>query len=174
MEDNTGHGARRAIEALRSGVPNRDVVKQLGVFQGDVTQKFTELREDTSLACQQGDERGRHMVISGGFGSGKSHLLEYLRHQALEHNCVCSYVVVSKETPLFDLTRLYRSAAETATVPGRAGRAIPEILARSDEAGLGRFAHLCEWAQNQPEYQNRFVPLLHILLESTDRDEIVN
>jgi len=67
------------------------------------------------------------MMIAGDFGSGKSHLLEYLMHLALEQNFVSSKIVISKETPLFDPIKLYRAAAEAAIIPSKRGSAITEI-----------------------------------------------
>jgi hypothetical protein len=154
--------ARRAIEALRAGVPNRDAVRQLPVFQGDITQKFTEMLWELQESAAKDDTSPRSMVISGGFGAGKSHLLEYLRHEAMEHQCVCSHVVISKETPLFDGLKLVRSAAETAALSERAGRAVPEILFSERLTGE-RFTLLLKWAIEQPVLSGRFAPLLKIL-----------
>ena len=52
------------------------------------------------------------MLVAGDFGTGKSHLLGYLESQALAQNFVCSRVVVSKETPLFDMDKMYKAAVE--------------------------------------------------------------
>ncbi len=154
--------ARRAIEALRAGVPNRDAVRQLPVFQGDITQKFTEMLWELEESAQKDDTSPRAMVISGGFGAGKSHLLEYLRHEAMEQRCVCSHVVISKETPLFDGLKLVRAAAETAALVETAGRAVPEVLFSERLTGE-RFSLLFKWAVEQPALAGRFAPLLKII-----------
>lgn len=164
MEGNPTIGARRAVEALRSGVPNRDVVRELGVFQGDVTQKFADLREDMRQSCERDEECPRSTVVSGGFGCGKSHLLEYLRHEALEHDCVCSHVVISKETPLFDPLKLLRAAAEMAAVPRKVGRAVPEILF-TEKFNSPEFVRLFQWAHQQDAFGDRIAPLVKILDE---------
>lgn len=155
--------ARRAIEALRAGVPNRDAVRQLPVFQGDITQKFTETLWEVQQASQN-DVAPRSMALSGAFGSGKSHLLAYLRHVAIEHNFVCSQVVISKETPLFDPLKLLRAAVETATISETAGRAVPEILF-GGEFDRDRFAELLRWVCEQPVLGDRVAPLLRIIDE---------
>ena len=67
------------------------------------------------------------MLIGGGFGSGKSHVLEHLAHLALVAGFVVSKVVISKETPLYDPAKVYRAAIDNAKVPGRPGSAIDEI-----------------------------------------------
>jgi len=156
--------ARRAIEALRAGVPNRDAVRQLPAFQSDLTQKFTECIWRMQETATTGDESPRHMIISGGFGAGKSHLLEYLRHEALEQRCICSQVVVSKETPLFDTLRLLRAATETAVAPGKAGRALPEIIFDQKLDSM-RSVGLFKWVHEQPGLGERVGPLLNILDE---------
>ena len=164
MSRDAGLMARRAIEALRSGVPNRDAVRQLPAFQNDITQKFSESIWEMREAAASGEESSRYMVISGGFGAGKSHLLEYLRHEALEQNCVCSHVVISKETPLFDPLKLLRAAAETASAPKKAGRAVSEIIF-ADKLDDMRFAKLFKWAHEQPGLGDRVAPLLKLLDE---------
>ena len=58
-------------------------------------------------------EAGTGMLIAGGFGSGKSHLLwSILKHIALEENYVCSKIVISKETPLYHPAKVYQAAME--------------------------------------------------------------
>src|SRR5688572_11799379 len=98
---------RRALEALRSGVPNTDAVRVLGCNQRAVEAKFHE-----QITMLKGSGQVAGLLVKGGFGTGKSHLLEYLEHLAVSKNCVCSRVVVSKETPLYDLAKMYRSAME--------------------------------------------------------------
>ncbi len=163
MSDNGALMARRAIEALRAGVPNRDAARQLPVFQGDITQKFTETLWELQQA-QSSDVTPRSMTLSGAFGSGKSHLLAYLRHVAIEHNFVCSHVVISKETPLFDPLKLVRAAVEAAAISETAGRAVPEILF-AGKFDPERFSALMKWVCEQPALGDRVAPLLKILDE---------
>lgn len=124
---------RRAIEALRSGVPNRDAVRSLGCEQPSIEQKFrAQLQAAKEGSAEEIQAPG--LLIGGSFGEGKSHLLEYLQHIAIEENFVCSKVVISKETPLHDPVKLYRYAIDTAMVPCKRGSALPEIAARLDPA----------------------------------------
>ena len=53
---------------------------------------------------------------------------------ALSEGFVVSKIVISKETPLYDPIRVYRSAIEQAKVPGRPGSAIDEIATGLQEA----------------------------------------
>ena len=167
---------RRAIEALRAGVPNRDVVVALGCTQPEIENKFISyLKEIKATADDSSQSRG--LLIQGGFGTGKSHLLEYLMHLALEAHMVCSKIVISKETPLYDPAKLFRAAVKTAIIPERRGDAVTEIATKLDtrsniyknfyirinqkEVDLdSRFAatlFLYERMYNDPELSNRII-----------------
>jgi hypothetical protein len=132
---------RRAIEALRSGVPSRDAVAVLGSGQSAIEDKFAELRAAAAAGAPGG------LVIGGGFGVGKSHLLEHLARLALDDGFVVSRVVISKETPLHDPAKVFRTAAETALAPERTGPAIAEAAAEIDLDGRA-FAELLRWASS--------------------------
>jgi hypothetical protein len=88
---------RRAIEALRAGVPNGDAVRALGSGQSEIIRLFEDKLENAARV-QASESTG--FVISGTFGSGKSHLVEELHQRALAGNYVSSKVSISKETPL--------------------------------------------------------------------------
>jgi len=117
---------RRAIEAMRAGVPNRDVVRIMGCSQDRLEGVFIKQLEAVAANFLSGLQ-SPGMLIAGDFGSGKSHLLEYMQHLALERNFVCSKFVVSKETPLYDKSRLYQAAVRSAVAPGKTGFALTEI-----------------------------------------------
>jgi len=139
--------ARRVIEGLRAGVPNRHVVTALGCLQPEVEGRFRRLLE----ATQQNVTTGpcpRGMVLEGEFGSGKSHVLEYLQHLALEANFICSRIVISKETPLYHPVRLFYSAIESAVVPNKQGEVFAEIAGECD-VWMPRYKELVAWANNQ-------------------------
>jgi hypothetical protein len=78
-------------------VPNGDAVRALGTDQSEIIRAF-----DDKLANAAEIEAGgaTGFVISGTFGSGKSHLVEELHQRALASNYVSSKVAISKETPL--------------------------------------------------------------------------
>ncbi len=135
--------ARRAVEALRSGVPSRAAVAALGSAQPEIEDRFGALLE----RVRQEPGASRHpggLLVGGGFGSGKSHLLEHLAHLALEAGFVVSRVVVSKETPLYDPVKVFRAAAAGAVVPGGHGPALAEAAAGLDP-GTPAFAELWRW-----------------------------
>src|SRR5476651_675212 len=118
---------RRTIEALRSGVPNRDAVSELGSAQHEIESRF-----DVLLGEIDGGRGNRGLLVAGNFGTGKSHLLEYLEHLALERQFVTSKVVISKETPLHDPAKVFGTAVSNAIVPGRRGSAIGEVVRELD------------------------------------------
>lgn len=152
---------RRAIEALRSGVPNRDAVLALGCTQPEIEKMFRQQLQSAKQGLVDGSKT-YGMLVGGDFGTGKSHLLEYLQHLALEQNFICSKVVISKETPLYDPVKLYRAAAEAAIVPERRGAALTEIATKLDFNNQA-YADLYQWV-NRPgaELNSRFAATLFL------------
>jgi hypothetical protein len=134
--------ARRAIEALRCGVPCREAVLALGSGQADIEDRVQSLLNGTGQARRGGAPRG--VLIGGGFGSGKSHVLEHLEHLALLQGFVVSRIVVSKETPLHDQAKVLRAAVESATLPSGGLGAVAEAAASLDP-GSPAYADLLRW-----------------------------
>ena len=159
-------GYRRAIEAVRAGVPNRDAVRALGCSLPDIEGKFQQgLRECRELAEQGKQARG--LLVAGDFGTGKSHLLEYIHHLALEQNFVSSKVVISKETPLYDPSKFYRSAIDAAVVPGKQGDALREIAQTLDTcSGYVRFHQRV--TSDKSDLDSRFGATLYIYENERD------
>ncbi len=139
--------ARRAIEALRSGVPNGASVRALGTTQSSIVDRFVGLLRDAS--DDTSDRSSPGMVIKGGFGSGKSHLLEYLGEVALAQRFVVSKIVISKETQLHNPTAMFRAAIASAKVPERSGSALSEIAAAL-KFDSPRYSKLYSWL-HQPD-----------------------
>ncbi len=152
---------QRTMEALRSGVPNRDVVKVLGSHQPDLEGKFRRLLQEMSTqACQGTSTKG--LVIEGGFGSGKSHLLKALQHVAIEQQFVCSPIVISKETPFYNLATLFRAAMNDASVPGKQGDALTEIAGELNFQSP-QYAELYDWVHRQDSgCDSRFAATLYL------------
>jgi hypothetical protein len=140
--------ARRAVEALRAGVPNRDAVRALGFADDALVSGFDE-RLETLLSGVTDDRQPVGLLLAAEFGGGKSHALEYLRHRALEHNVAVSKVVISKETQLFDPAKLFRSAVEALEVDDRTGDALADIaVTRLNSPGnRERFDEFAAWLQ---------------------------
>jgi len=151
---------RRAIEALRAGVPNRDAVLALGSTQPEIEANFGE----QLLTLKQSLVNGslpQGLLVKGSFGAGKSHLLEFLSQIALRENFVCSKVVISKETPFYDPVKLYRAAAEGAVVPGRMGDALTEIASKLDHESQV-YADFYQWVNRSADLNQMFGATLFI------------
>lgn len=158
--------ARRAVEALRSGVPSRDAVAALGSGQGDIEDRFLTLLDGVGTG-RPGSTRG--LLLGGGFGAGKSHVLEHLGHLALDRGFAVSRVVVSKETPLHDPAKVLRAAVDSAVLPSGIEGAVAEVAAGLDPQSPA-YAELLRWASGEPALNERFPLTLALLprLHATD------
>jgi hypothetical protein len=108
------------------------------------------------------------MLVTGGFGAAKSHLLQYLAHLALSEDFVCSHVVIGKETPLSDPGKLFKAAIESAEVPGMGVMAVHEIALRLKPESP-EYAPLRMWCERRAGTMSPlFIPtlLLHERLGS--------
>jgi hypothetical protein len=159
--------ARRAVEALRSGVPSRDAVAALGSGQSDIEDRFIQLLDTTGTVRSTGR---RGLLLGGGFGSGKSHLLEHLAHLALDRGFAVSRVVVSKETPLHDPAKVLRAAVDSAITHGGAVGAVAEAAAGLDP-GSARYAELLRWASGSASVDDRFALTLSLLPRAQAGDD---
>jgi len=156
--------ARRAIEALRSGVPSRDAVAALGSGQAAIEDRFQSLCTGVAGGTSSG------LLLGGGFGSGKSHLLEHLARLALDAGWTVSRVVISKETPLYDPAKVFRAAADSALRAGQARPAIVEAAMALDLDGRA-YADLLRWAASSGSGLNeRFSATLALFAQVRERD----
>jgi hypothetical protein len=151
---------RRAIEALRAGVPNRDAVKVLGCNQPDIEQRF---RAYLLTQVSESEEyKPQSLLVQGDFGSGKSHLLEFLMLLALQQNFVCSRIVISKETPLFDPVKMFKTAVKNAVVPDKRGDALTEIATRLDTHSVQYKDFYIRLNQQETDMDQRFAATLFL------------
>ena len=106
--------ARKAIESLRAGVPNRAAVAALGTNGVSIVEAFE--RECGRIAPTSPRSKTclkRGFFLEGNFGSGKSHALRFLQTIAASKKIAFATVSISKETQLGDMSALYRSAIES-------------------------------------------------------------
>ena len=75
MDDHPPIAARGAIEALRAGVPNRAAIRLLGERDGALGNSFLDSLGHGARGLDQG-RQAEGSLVWGGFGAGKSHLLE--------------------------------------------------------------------------------------------------
>jgi len=137
---------RRAVEALRSGVPSWDAVAVLGSGQPEAEDRFTALLDQLAERGARA-QRPRGLLLGGGFGSGKSHLLTHLGHLAMSSGFVVSTVVISKETPLHDPVKTFRAAIDGAVDPVRAHGVLEDAAAALDP-DTPRYAELSRWVNS--------------------------
>ena len=163
---------RRAIEALRAGVPNRDAVRALGCAQPEIEEAFRRqlMAAEDGLATES---QAPGILVAGDFGSGKSHLLEYLMHVALERQFVCSKIVISKETPLHDPAKLYRAAIRAAAVPDRKGAALTEVASGLNFSGEP-YTDFYKWVNRADANLNSRFPASVFLYEREKDPEILD
>jgi len=117
------HDARVAIEALRAGVPNRSAIRLLGIQEAEIGRRFAD-----GIAALTSDRPAPGLLVAGGYGTGKSHLLGFLREEALRANCIVSWVTISKETPLSQPAAVYAAALRGALAQGRPEDAVRVAL----------------------------------------------
>lgn len=151
--------ARSAIESLRSGVPNRHAVAQLGTTQRDVQQRFEEALDSIAAGGAAAP-----LVMEANFGAGKTHLLEYLQSLAEQRKFVTSYVVVSPEMPLGNAHVVLKAIAESARAPDRHNDKALRALTTDLRVESPHFAELRLWARDSGIH-DRFRALLHIYEE---------
>jgi hypothetical protein len=157
----------RAVEALRAGVPNRDVVRQLPPMQEEIEERFQALLEATDAGWME-EKQAPGLLIEGDFGTGKSHWLEYFQHAALRSNFVCSTIVINKETPLYDLAKVYRACAQSAVAPDRAGPVLAELTHSYDADRAPGYRDLFEWVHQNREIDPRFAATLFLFERNPD------
>src|SRR5947209_7829921 len=157
----------RAVEALRAGVPNRDVVRQLPPMQDEIEERFQALLDATNAGWME-EKQAPGILLEGDFGTGKSHWLEYFQHAARESNFVCSTIVVNKETPLYDLAKVYRACVEAAVAPGRVGPALAEIAATYRAEKAPGYRDLFEWVHQNKELDPRLAATLFLFERNPD------
>ena len=132
----------RAIEALRSGVPNRDAGGACSARPSRTSSSVSPNSLQRSITA------AKRVGCSSGASSapGSRNSLEYLQHVALTQRFVASKIVISKETPLHDPVKVFRTAAATAVVPDRRGTALSEIANALDFEGSG-YSDLARWVK---------------------------
>ena len=161
--------ARRAIEALRAGVPNRDVVRFLEPHQSDVREKFEALHENIVMRWDDGELKALPgLLLEADFGAGKSHWLEAMRHLALEANFVVSQIVLNKETPLHDLGKVYKACVEAAVAPQLSGPALSEIAHRWRSDSVPHYQQFFDFAHHTPGFDPRLALTLRVFEKHSD------
>ena len=161
---------QQAIEALRNGVPNRAAVEILGCHRPDVESRFNDLLAQAADS-EAPPEEALGMLVSGDFGSGKSHLLSYLEHRALDEGFACSRVAISKETPLYNLGRVFISAIQHTRLPGRTGQLMEEIGDKIN-ARTPDYDRFARWASVEENGLHQYFPATLMIYERSQDLEL--
>jgi len=162
---------RRVIEGLRSGVPNRDVIQAMGCYQPEVEGRFQRMVTAIDQRANEGRST-RGMIVEGGFGTGKSHVLAYLQHLALEQQCTCSQVIISKETPVYNPLKVFLAAMESAVMPGHAGQVLAEIANRLD-VWSPAYQELSNWVHDHRNgFDQRFAATMFLFQRMYSEPEL--
>ncbi|MDR2354603.1 MAG: ATP-binding protein [Clostridiales Family XIII bacterium] len=104
----------RIIEALRSGIPSREVSYCFSSARPKLMREI----EDALEALEENRCSGGR-IISGKYGEGKTHLLNTVFNMARERNMVVSTLTLSKESPLSSLHLLYPKILQGTYLPDR-------------------------------------------------------
>lgn len=150
--------ARKAIEALRSGVPSRTALKELGSTDTDLIDVFM-----SRLECVRNAKGTEPLGYQAPFGQGKTHLLIQLRTLAEEAGFATSVVVVSPETPLGNPVAVLAEISRNASVADKLGNALRELLP-SARTNTDEWASLRIWA-TEAEIVQRFQALMFLYEE---------
>jgi hypothetical protein len=153
--------ARSAIEALRSGVPNRAAIRLLESHDEALRQDFSR-RLGLCDAALRDSGRVEGIILSGAFGAGKSHQLGYLGELARQEQFVVSFVPISKETPLFDPARLFAAAIRAAVVPDANDDVMTAVMRRL-RPNSDRYDALELWTTTEVR-EGRLAPVFAALL----------
>ncbi len=156
--------SRKIIEALRSGVPSKEV----GQYFSEARPKIMQMMKDgVDAAAQQGQSSG--IIITGKYGEGKTHLLNSVYGLAESRNMVVSMLPLSKESPFNKQDLIFKKLMENTYLPGREQPGFMHVF--DEKMQDSRFASdLILFATSELSH----LKILHILkayLKETDDDE---
>ena len=161
---NVDFNARHIIEALRSGIPSREVGY---CFSSARPKIMREIGDELSKAVEQGSSGG--MLVSGKYGEGKTHLLNTVFNMAHENNMAVSLVSLSKETPFDKPYAIYSKVVQNTYLPNRLqpgfGHLFDKMTQKSPLA-----SELCEHCLTSLE-TNKLYYVLKSYLGTEDTDE---
>lgn len=106
--------SRHMIEALRSGVPSRDVGAYFSSSRGEL---LDSIADDIAAVAESGHSNGR--IILGNYGEGKTHLLNTVASMAMAQGMAVSMLPLSKEAPANNLQTIYQKLIGNTFLPGQ-------------------------------------------------------
>lgn len=152
------------IEALRSGIPSRDV----GAYFADARpQIMRRIQGKMEQVCASGSSDG--MIFTGRYGEGKTHLLNTVLSMASAENMVVSFVPLGKETPLDKLHIVYPKVIANTYLPGARQPGFRELI-EGITAGSSVAGELLGYTAKVTETDKLYF-LLTALLKTQDEDD---
>jgi len=100
------------IDRLQSGVPSPSVIDILTVGRKDIIDRvYGDLEHIKNHSCDS-------LIIEGQYGFGKTHIIEYIAHQALNQNFAVSTVTLdARETPFNKFDIIYKQIVNSLKMP---------------------------------------------------------
>lgn len=156
--------ARHIIEALRSGIPSREVGRYFSEARPGIMKEISGHLDET---CETGKSKG--MVIAGKYGEGKTHILNTVFSMAHSNNMVVSYLSLSKETPFDKLYLVYQKLVNNTFLPKRVQPGFTQLLEKMTP-GSSAANELLLYAAKHLETDKLYY-LLRAYLNTEDQDE---
>jgi len=103
--------ALKCIESLRKGIPPDNYIRYFTVGRKE---------EIEDLKKRLGSEESSTLLLKANYGSGKTHLLKFIREEALEQDYAVSYVVVDANSAVrFNrMDQIFAAVCRNLQVPG--------------------------------------------------------
>ena len=156
--------ARHIIEALRSGVPSREVGEYFSESRPGMRAKI-----DAKLRAAREENKSGGMIFKGRYGEGKTHMLHTAFNMAAENNMVVSMVALGKETPIEKPWVLYRRLMANTWLPGERQPGFREKLEEMT-SGSSLLSELLAYSAADLE-TNKLYFLLQAMTQTQDEEE---
>ncbi len=152
------------VEALRSGIPSRDVGAYFADARPQIMRRIQSKMDEVGTS---GISSG--MVFTGRYGEGKTHLLNTVLSIAASENMVVSFVPLGKETPLDKLHIVYPKVIANTYLPGARQPGFRELI-EGITLGSGIAGELLGYTAKVPETDKLYF-LLTALMKTQDEDD---
>ncbi len=119
------YDARQVVEGLRSGVPYREMAKNIVFGRERILTSVAKLMES---AEQEKAQKSPAFMVRANYGEGKTHFLHSVWGLAEDRNWVVSQVSLSRETPLDRMDYLYPKIMENTYIPGSHQPGIARVI----------------------------------------------
>lgn len=136
---------RKIIEALRTGVPTREVVELLTGGQNELEKQYEKVLHQKRQGIKTSSNG---FVFFGGFGTGKSHILEVFSKTALDENFVVSRATISQNLKIGAPTAVIKSLLSNTQTLAHLEDGLERLLGDAT-ATKNDFISLITWVQGE-------------------------